>query len=86
MRTLRIASALEAVSLAVLLINLATVHTEAITSLGGPLHGTCYLVVIAVTWMVPEAAFPGIRLRAVVPGVGGLLALRQIQQRRTGAG
>ncbi|QXJ22915.1 hypothetical protein AGRA3207_003995 [Actinomadura graeca] len=81
MRTLRIASALEAVSLAVLLVNLATAHAEVITSLGGPVHGTCYLVVIAATWMTPDAAFPGARLLAVIPGVGGLLALRAIRRR-----
>ncbi|MEU6038350.1 hypothetical protein ABZ801_23355 [Actinomadura sp. NPDC047616] len=76
-RALRIAAA-EAVSLAVLLANLVTVHTEAISSLVGPLHGTAYLAVIAATWLTPETAVPGARWRSVVPGIGGLLTLRRI--------
>jgi len=76
MRALRIAAAVEAGSLAVLLGNLVTVHTPAITSLGGPLHGTAYLVVIALTWL--GSAAPGTRWRAAIPGIGGLLVLRRI--------
>ncbi|MFF5262073.1 DUF3817 domain-containing protein [Actinomadura viridis] len=75
MRTLRIAAVVEAVSLVVLLANLATVHAEVITSLGGPIHGTSYLAVIAAAWMIPAA--PAARWRALVPGVGGLLVLRR---------
>lgn len=74
MRTLRIAAAAEAVSLAVLLVNLATVHADAVTSLGGPVHGTAYLAVIAGTWFMPATA--RVRWSALVPGIGGLLALR----------
>lgn len=81
MRTLRIAAAVEAASLAALLINLATVHTEAVTALGGPVHGLCYLTVIACTCMTPDAT-PTTRLFAAVPGIGGLLALRRIHPRR----
>ncbi|PRX96708.1 DUF3817 domain-containing protein [Allonocardiopsis opalescens] len=79
MRLLRLAAAVEAVSLAVLLVNLVTVHHEAVTSLGGPVHGTAYLAVIAATWLMPSAAAPGARWRALVPGVGGLLAVRRIR-------
>jgi hypothetical protein len=81
MRALRIAAAVEAGSLALLLGNLATVHTPAITGVGGPLHGTAYLVVIALTLLAPGV--PGIRWRAAIPGIGGLLVLRRI---RTAAG
>ncbi|GAA1549550.1 hypothetical protein GCM10009678_35410 [Actinomadura kijaniata] len=80
MRALRVAAAVEALSLALLLVNLATVHTEVITSLGGPVHGTAYLATLAATWLVPAGA--GARWRAAVPGVGGLLALRHLS--RTG--
>ncbi|WP_067831649.1 DUF3817 domain-containing protein [Actinomadura kijaniata] len=80
MRALRVAAAVEALSLALLLVNLATVHTEVITSLGGPVHGTAYLATLAATWLVPATA--GTRWRAAVPGVGGLLALRHLS--RTG--
>ncbi|GAA2384786.1 hypothetical protein GCM10010420_03880 [Streptomyces glaucosporus] len=81
--TLRIAAGTEAASLAVLLANLLTVHAEAVTSLGGPLHGTAYLATVAATWQATTPAEPGARRRALVPGVGGLLALRRI--RRTAA-
>lgn len=80
-RTLRIAAGAEAVSLAALLGNLLSTHTQAITALVGPLHGTAYLVVIAATWMTPPAASSGARWRALIPGVGGLLALQQIRNR-----
>lgn len=79
MRTLRIAAGAEAASFAVLLGNLLTTHTQAITTLVGPLHGTAYLVAIAAASMAPSAASTGARWRAAIPGVGGLLALRQIR-------
>ncbi|WP_030786454.1 hypothetical protein [Streptomyces sp. NRRL S-920] len=78
MRTLRLAATAEAASLTLLLGNLLTVHAPALSTLLGPLHGTAYLVVIAATWMIPPTAAPGARWRALVPGVGGLLALRRI--------
>lgn len=80
MRALRIAAATEALSLAVLLANLFTVHTRPITALVGPLHGTAYLVVIAITLLIP-AASASAKWCALVPGVGGLLALRRIGAR-----
>ncbi|MEU5639768.1 hypothetical protein [Streptomyces milbemycinicus] len=78
MRTLRIAAAVEAISLAALLINLATIHTKAITALGGPVHGMAYLATIACTWMTPTATSTA-RWLAAIPGIGGLLVLRRIQ-------
>jgi hypothetical protein len=80
-RTLRIAAVVEAVSLAVLLVNLLTVHARGITSLVGPLHGTAYLVTIAAACMAPAAAGAGARWRAAIPAVGGLLALARIRSR-----
>ncbi|WSJ90965.1 hypothetical protein OG430_07055 [Streptomyces sp. NBC_01304] len=82
MRTLRIAAHVEAVSLLALLANLLTAHVQAISSLCGPLHGSAYLVVIATTWMIPAGASSGARWRALIPGAGGLLALRRITQLR----
>ncbi|MDR8411357.1 hypothetical protein MTP10_21815 [Nonomuraea sp. 3-1Str] len=81
LRVLRLASGVEALSLATLLVNLLTVHAKAITTFGGPLHGMSYLVVIGAVWMAPAAAGSGARWRAVVPGVGGLLALRRLRGR-----
>ncbi|GAA3446769.1 hypothetical protein Pve01_31590 [Planomonospora venezuelensis] len=77
MRALRVTAAVEALSLAALLANLLTVHAEAVPSLVGPLHGAAYLAVIVITLSVP--AVPGVRWRAAVPGVGGLLVLRRFR-------
>ncbi|MEV0258704.1 DUF3817 domain-containing protein [Streptomyces sp. NPDC050732] len=88
LRTLRIAAAAEAVSLALLLTNLFTVHAGPLSSLLGPLHGTAYLVVIAATWMLPAGVARDAgasRWRALVPGIGGLLALRRLTGPRTPA-
>ncbi|MFC9243820.1 hypothetical protein ACFT7S_07130 [Streptomyces sp. NPDC057136] len=78
-RTLRFAAGIEALSLAALLGNLLSTHTPAISQLLGPLHGTAYLVVIAATSMIPPTLSSGARGRALIPGFGGLLALRQIR-------
>ena len=74
---LRIAVAVELVSLIVLLINLATVHWPAVSSLVGPTHGCAYLFVIILTARRPDAA-PGVRATAVIPSLGGLLVLRRL--------
>ncbi|MFI7616189.1 DUF3817 domain-containing protein [Nonomuraea terrae] len=81
-RTLRAAAAVEAVSLVILLVNVFTVHNEAITSLGGPLHGSAYLTVIVTTLLLTPAA--GTRRRAAVPGIGGLLAVRRLRRHSPG--
>jgi len=72
---LRRVSWAETVSLAVLLVNLATVHLPAVASAVGPLHGTFYLACIATTLLQPMPA--AARRLAAVPGIGGLLALRR---------
>lgn len=78
-RPLETAAWAEFVSLAALLLNLATVHLPAITSLGGPVHGCAYLFVVVLALRRPGLG-PGTRLLGLVPGVGGLLVMR-----RTGA-
>ncbi|WP_327679567.1 hypothetical protein [Kitasatospora sp. NBC_00458] len=85
MRTLRIAAAVEAASLTLLLLNLLTVHTKAITSMGGPVHGTAYLATVLSVWLTPALALPGAKWRAFVPGFGGLLVLRLLSRPATGA-
>lgn len=80
MRTLRVATAVETISLTVLLLNLATAHIKAISSLVGPLHGAAYLTVVAATLALPSAAATGARWRSAVPVVGGLLALRRLRK------
>jgi uncharacterized protein DUF3817 len=74
---LRIAARVEALSLLVLLLNLATVHIPSVATLVGPLHGCAYLLVIGATVNASRRRRP--RLLAVVPGVGGLLAERSIR-------
>jgi len=74
---LRIATAAELISLAILLINLATVHWRPVASLFGPVHGCAYLLVIALTVGIGRAT-TGTKLTALVPGIGGLLVLRQL--------
>ncbi|MCM4078688.1 DUF3817 domain-containing protein [Paractinoplanes hotanensis] len=76
MRLLRAAAGVEFFSLLVLLGNLATVHVPWVAALLGPLHGCAYLLVIGATVAATGRTRP--RLLAVVPGVGGLLALRAI--------
>jgi hypothetical protein len=75
LRWLRWVSLVETASLAVLLVNLATVHHPLVTSATGPLHGFAYLATIAVAFLLPLPA--ATRLLTLVPGVGGLLALRR---------
>ncbi|MGW6565804.1 hypothetical protein [Streptomyces sp. NPDC054975] len=79
MRTLRVAAGVEAASLLALFANLLTAHVPAVSTLVGPLHGTAYLVTIAAAWPVPGADASGARWLSVIPGVGGLLALRRLQ-------
>lgn len=73
---LRIAAHVELISLLVLFGNLLTVHAAGVSSLMGPLHGCAYLFVVIAA--VRQAG--GVRheavLRALVPGVGGLLSVR----------
>ncbi|MDI6102158.1 DUF3817 domain-containing protein [Actinoplanes sp. NEAU-A12] len=79
-RPLEAASWAEFVSLAVLLLNLATAHVPAITSLGGPVHGCAYLFVVILTLRRPGLG-AGTRLLGLVPGIGGLLVLHRVSAR-----
>ncbi|WP_093620928.1 DUF3817 domain-containing protein [Actinoplanes philippinensis] len=75
--TMRIAAWVELVSLSTLLINMLTVHVDAITSTCGPVHGCAYLIVVILTLnlrMQPMRT----RLLALIPGIGGVLVLRRI--------
>ncbi|WP_250030321.1 DUF3817 domain-containing protein [Actinoplanes maris] len=78
MLMLRVAARVELISLLVLLGNLATVHVPWVATLLGPLHGCAYLVVIGAAVAATGRVRP--RLLAVVPGIGGLLALRAVRR------
>ncbi|GAA1593943.1 DUF3817 domain-containing protein [Actinoplanes couchii] len=71
-------------SLTVLLLNLATAHLPVITSLGGPVHGCAYLIVVVFALRHPRASLVT-RLVALLPGIGGILVLRSLTPPRTGA-
>lgn len=77
MRSLRVAAPIEFVSLLVLLVNLATVDWHPVASLVGPIHGCAYLFVAVVTLRAPGAV-GWTRLSGLVPGVGGLIAIRRL--------
>src|SRR4051812_31921766 len=83
-RPLRIAALVEFASLALLVVNLATVHWPAVASLLGPIHGCAYLFVIGFT--IRESPATSTRLLAVVPGIGGLLAIRRLRRLPTSDG
>lgn len=75
-RALRLAAAAEIVTLVVLLANLVTVHQPAVSSAIGPVHGCAYLFVVILTVRLSRATRT--RAAALIPGVGGLLVLRQL--------
>lgn len=74
LRGLRIAAAVEALTLVALLTNVATAHEPGVATALGPVHGTAYLAGIALAWTadLPRKA----RLFACIPGVGAWLATR----------
>ena len=76
-RLLRIAAQIELISLIVLLANLFTVHAKPVSALIGPTHGCAYLFVVIATWRLTEATTAA-KVQAVIPGIGGLLALRRL--------
>lgn len=82
---LRAAVAVELLSLVVLLVNLATAHLPEISSLAGPVHGCAYLFTVIATVRDPRRTPTAIAC-AALPGIGGMLALRQLsttEPRRT---
>ncbi|WP_187645799.1 DUF3817 domain-containing protein [Streptomyces sp. TRM49041] len=82
LKVLRIAAAVEAASILILFVNLFTIHARPITSLGGPTHGTAYLLTIVATFsLTVGGASAGARWRAFVPGIGGMLVLQRLRAR-----
>lgn len=73
-RGLWVVGALEAASLAVLLVNLATVNAPALSQAVGPVHGLLYLVGIVLVWSNRLPALS--KVVVLIPAVGTLLAAR----------
>ncbi|MER7453464.1 hypothetical protein ABTW96_24610 [Nocardia beijingensis] len=78
---LRIAAITEILSLLVLLLNLVTVHWPMVATLIGPVHGCAYIAVIVLVFRV-EGAGRGVKATALLPGVGGLLAFRDLSRHK----
>ena len=78
LKGLKIADAVEAVSVCLLFLNLFTVHWPAVSSALGPMHGTAYLVTIVITLSMAVASTRA-KLLSLVPAVGGYHALRNLK-------
>ncbi|AQA05376.1 hypothetical protein BVC93_26670 [Mycobacterium sp. MS1601] len=77
-KTLQMLSWLELLSVAVLLINLVTVHHPTVSSILGPLHGGLYLAV-AVTALMGRGLSTRTRLCALIPVLSGPLTVRNLR-------
>jgi hypothetical protein len=60
---------------------MATVNTQPVAALAGPVHGIAWLSCVITTWRDPRRA-TGIAVLAAVPGIGGMLALRALERAR----
>ncbi|MFI9630580.1 DUF3817 domain-containing protein [Streptomyces sp. NPDC052042] len=78
---LRIAAHTEIATLVLLLTNLLTVHHPVLASFAGPVYGGAYLVVVLGTLRI-RTADPAAKVLALIPGVGGLLALHGFSRRQ----
>jgi hypothetical protein len=76
-RALRVLGTAELTTLALLLLNLVTVHHRAISGVLGPVHGLAYTATIIAAMLVAGGRSQ-VWLRALVPGIGGLLAARAV--------
>lgn len=78
---LSISATVELVTLALLLTNLATLHLPAVSQILGPVHGMAYLGTIVAAALTAGGHHP-VWLLSLIPGVGGVLALRAEAGRR----
>lgn len=74
-RVFRVVAAVEAITLLILLVNLVTVHISGVAAAVGPVHGSAYLIAIALALSGPFSRRA--RTLTFVPGIGALLAARQ---------
>jgi len=76
---LRLVVVLESLTIAVLLVNLATAHVDWVAGIVGPVHGTAYLAVIALVLATPGSSRRA-RWLAAIPVAGGWLSLRELDR------
>lgn len=74
-RILQIMGAVELATLVLMLLNLATVHVREVSQILGPVHGLAYTATVIAAVLVHGGAHR-VWLRALIPGIGGLLASR----------
>ncbi|MFN6542317.1 hypothetical protein [Mycolicibacterium nivoides] len=79
LRTLGVLSVLELVSVLVLLVNLATVHDEALAHVLGPAHGALYLAV-AVIALFGRDLTARTRIGALIPVLSGPLTMVNVRR------
>jgi hypothetical protein len=73
-------AALEIATLAVLVLNLATIHDAVIARIIGPIHGVIYLTVALIALLSPGLTWTT-RLSGVVPVVGGVPSAWRMRSR-----
>lgn len=78
-RPLRISAFVELISLTVLLANIAAGNDQQVAAMFGPVHGIAWLFSVVATWRDPRGT-TGAVLRAVIPGIGGMLAVRTLNR------
>lgn len=76
-RVLHVLGTAELTTLALLLLNLVTVHHRTISGILGPVHGLAYTATIIAAVLLGNGRSQ-VWLRALVPGIGGLLAARAV--------
>lgn len=74
-RILQIVGAVELATLVLMLLNLATVHVREVSQILGPVHGLAYTATVIAAVLV-HGGVHRVWLRALIPGIGGLLASR----------
>ncbi len=78
LHALRAFSVLELVSVVVLILNMATVRIDQVTSVLGPVHAGFYLCVV-VTALLGRGLMLRTRLLAAIPVLGGVLTLLNVR-------
>ena len=81
LRALAVFSILELASIALLLLNLVTLHLRPVTAALGPTHGALFLAVV-VTALFGRGLLARTRWMALIPVLGGLLTLVNVRRER----
>lgn len=80
MSVLRIVGVAELATLALMLLNLATLHLPAVSGVLGPVHGLLYCASVILALLLMNGNHR-VWLLSLVPGIGGTLACRELAPR-----